>query len=140
MPAKNEDLNELDAHRGESITWPTTQTTSPVPSAPRDFRDLLLALTGLDLRCCARCGALAVVRRPLACTELHAHVLRPPAPDTSRGPGSLRPSCARLLRSPDYPRPPACHRTRFVPCEARPAYERAFAAQLAVYTGKAPTG
>lgn len=56
--------------------------TAP-PRGPRDFRDLLLTLTGLDLRCCSRCGALAVVRRPLDGTSLHAHVARPPSPDTS---------------------------------------------------------
>lgn len=33
--------------------------------APRDIRELLLALTGVDLRQCPRCGATAVVRRPL---------------------------------------------------------------------------
>jgi hypothetical protein len=35
-------------------------------STPRDFRQLLLALTGIDLRCCPRCGSMAVVRCPLA--------------------------------------------------------------------------
>lgn len=35
------------------------------PRAPRDFRELLLALTGVDLRQCPRCGADAVVRHPL---------------------------------------------------------------------------
>jgi Putative transposase len=35
-------------------------------STPRDFRQLLLALTGIDLRCCRRCGSTAVVRCPLA--------------------------------------------------------------------------
>jgi hypothetical protein len=33
--------------------------------APRDFRELLLALTGVDLRVCLCCGAPTVVRRPL---------------------------------------------------------------------------
>jgi hypothetical protein len=35
------------------------------PKAPRDFRELLLALTGIDLRCCPRCGAFAMQRLPL---------------------------------------------------------------------------
>jgi hypothetical protein len=52
--------------------------------APRDFRDLLLALTGIDLRRCPRCGALAVVRLPL---DDGRPPLRPPRsrspPDTS---------------------------------------------------------
>ena len=33
---------------------------------PRDFREVLLALTGIDLRRCTRCGSFAVSRRPLA--------------------------------------------------------------------------
>jgi len=38
---------------------------APTPP-PRDFRELMLALTGLDLRPCRRCGSLAVLRCPLA--------------------------------------------------------------------------
>ena len=52
---------------------------SPEPrAAPQDFRELLLALTGLDLRRCPRCGALAVVRRPLPL----APAVAPEAADT----------------------------------------------------------
>jgi hypothetical protein len=42
-------------------------STAPPPptSTPSDFRELLLALTGLDLRRCRRCGSLAVLRCPL---------------------------------------------------------------------------
>lgn len=45
---------------------------------PTDFREVLLALTGVDLRRCSRCGALAVVRRPL-------DELPPLAPSTLAG-------------------------------------------------------
>lgn len=63
---------------------PTTAETPPPPRTPRDCRDLLLALTGLDLRCCRRCGALTVVRVPLDhASPLEAHASRPAAPDTS---------------------------------------------------------
>lgn len=58
--------------------------------APRDFRELLLALTGIDLRRCSRCGALAVVRGPLDAAEMGtpfaahiAHTSPPSPPDTS---------------------------------------------------------
>ena len=48
------------------------------PPSPRDFRELLLALTGIDLRRCPRCGSFAVNRRPLGID------LPPvPPPDTS---------------------------------------------------------
>jgi hypothetical protein len=53
-----------------------------IEPTPRDFRDLLLALTGLDLRCCRRCGALAVVRLPLLSSTTDAPASRSP-PDTS---------------------------------------------------------
>jgi hypothetical protein len=36
-----------------------------VTSTPRDFREILLALTGVDLRQCPRCGAFAMRRVPL---------------------------------------------------------------------------
>lgn len=62
----------------------------PPPRAPHDFRELLLALTGIDLRRCSRCGALAVVRGPLdptappALVPAHiAHTSPQPPPDTS---------------------------------------------------------
>ena len=57
-------------------------TTMPdVPRPPRDFRELLLALTGIDLRRCPRCGAEAMTRRPLDAGPL-ARASTPP-PDTS---------------------------------------------------------
>ena len=39
-------------------------------TGPRDFRDVLLALTGVDLRRCPRCGALAMSRLPLPFVSL----------------------------------------------------------------------
>ena len=50
--------------------------------APRDFRQVLLALTGLDLRLCPRCGKGPVLRFPLGALppELHR---APQPPDTS---------------------------------------------------------
>jgi hypothetical protein len=45
---------------------------------PRDFRELLLALTGLDLRRCPRCGAAELRRHPLP-----AAATAPLPPDTS---------------------------------------------------------
>jgi len=52
------------AAQGDSKSTSPPQEQTP-PLAPRDFRDHMLALTGLDLRRCRRCGALAVVRCPL---------------------------------------------------------------------------
>ena len=52
--------------------------TAAADQAPRDFREILLALTGIDLRRCPRCGALAVVR-----LSLDALVVPPPPPDSS---------------------------------------------------------
>lgn len=51
--------------------------TSDVSRSPADFRELLLALTGIDLRRCPRCGALAMRRHPLPLT------VEPVPPDTS---------------------------------------------------------
>jgi hypothetical protein len=66
------------------LSDPATAPTSPPDAAPdhapRDFRELLLALTGVDLRRCSRCGALAVVRRPLA--ELDPTLRAGPEPRT----------------------------------------------------------
>jgi len=56
-------------------------TTPDVTRPPRDFCDLLLALTGIDLRRCRRCGAGPVTRHPLDAVLL-ARVSTPP-PDTS---------------------------------------------------------
>jgi hypothetical protein len=45
-----------------------TATRTPAPDTshgPRDFRELLLVLTGIDLRLCPRCGAAAVQRHPI---------------------------------------------------------------------------
>ncbi len=46
--------------------------------ATRDFRELLLALTGVDIRRCPRCGVGTMIRHPLS---VLAHA--PLAPDTS---------------------------------------------------------
>lgn len=48
------------------------------PRGPADFREILLALTGIDLRRCPRCGELAMRRHPLP-----RDVLAPVPPDTS---------------------------------------------------------
>jgi hypothetical protein len=56
-------------------------TTPDVPRPPRDFRELLLSLTGIDLRRCRRCG-VGVVTRHLRDADLLARVSSPP-PDTS---------------------------------------------------------
>lgn len=53
-------------------------TAPDLPRTPADFRELLLALTGIDLRRCARCGELAMRRLPLPLT-----VVVPTPPDTS---------------------------------------------------------
>ena len=49
-----------------------------VTRTPADFRELLLALTGVDLRRCPRCGELAMRRHPLPVT-----LVAPTPPDTS---------------------------------------------------------
>ena len=49
-----------------------------VSRIPADFRELLLALTGVDLRRCPRCGELAMRRHPLA-----RPLVAPTPPDTS---------------------------------------------------------
>jgi putative transposase len=52
------------------------------PSAPRDVCELMLALTGIDLRRCKRCGGGPLLRYPLA--PLVADPPRQPRPpDTS---------------------------------------------------------
>jgi hypothetical protein len=56
-------------------------STPEVPRPPRDFRDLLLALTGIDLRRCPRCRVGAMTRHPCDAVLL-ARVTYPP-PDTS---------------------------------------------------------
>jgi hypothetical protein len=48
-----------------------------VSPSPVDFRELLLALAGIDLRRCPRCGELAMRRHPLTFT------VEPVPPDTS---------------------------------------------------------
>lgn len=55
--------------------------TPEVPRPPRDFRDLLLALTGIDLRRCPRCGVGTMTRHPCN-AGLLPRVTSPP-PDTS---------------------------------------------------------
>jgi len=55
--------------------------TPEVPRPPRDFRDLLLALTGIDLRRCPRCRVGTMTRHPCDAVLL-ARVTIPP-PDTS---------------------------------------------------------
>lgn len=58
------------------------------PKSP-DFRDLLLALNGVDLRHCSRCGAFALVRVPLELPASSGTSPQPsptstyPPPDTS---------------------------------------------------------
>jgi hypothetical protein len=56
----------------------TTGSNDGGARAPRDFREVLLALTGIDLRRCPRCGSFAVNRHPLAPGECV-----PIPPDTS---------------------------------------------------------
>jgi hypothetical protein len=41
------------------------QPAPSAPCAPRDFREIILALTGVDLRRCPRCGAFTMRRVPL---------------------------------------------------------------------------
>jgi Putative transposase/Transposase zinc-binding domain len=60
----------------ERVPPPTALDTHRA-RAPRDFRELLLALTGVDLQRCPRCGAVATRRHPLPLA------LAPLAPDTS---------------------------------------------------------
>ena len=57
-----------------------TTTTEGAPRAPRDFRELLLALTGVDLRACPRCRVGRITRHALDPAAL-APV--PAPPDTS---------------------------------------------------------
>ena len=57
---------------------PPAPKPEPAPP-PTDFRDYMLALTGVDLRRCRRCGAFALIRRPLE----HLCPAVPAALDTS---------------------------------------------------------
>jgi len=52
----------------------------PKPRPPRDFRELLLALTGIDIQRCPRCRIGILVRRPLDPTRRVAapHARAPP--------------------------------------------------------------
>jgi len=67
----------------------TLHNAPPGDGAPRDFRELLLALTGVDLRHCSRCGAFALVRLPLeppaapGATAPPSPASTSPPPDTS---------------------------------------------------------
>lgn len=78
--------HELLGRTSTTPDVPASATRSD-PAAPRDFRELLLALTGLDLRPCFRCGALSLVRGPLAPVPPRpprdAPYLHPPPRDTS---------------------------------------------------------
>jgi hypothetical protein len=56
----------------------TTGSNDVGARTPRDFREVLFALTGIDLRRCPRCGSFAVSRHPLAPGESV-----PIPPDTS---------------------------------------------------------
>ena len=76
MAASNVNTRLAAARRLLDTTPPPT---SPNTTAPRDFREVLLALTGIDLRRCPSCGALAIRRLPLPLRPTSA-----PAPyDTS---------------------------------------------------------
>ncbi len=67
----------------------TLHNAPPADRAPRDFRELLLALTGVDLRHCSRCGAFALIRVPLeppaapGATAPLSPAFTSPPPDTS---------------------------------------------------------
>lgn len=80
----------LLAATAPATTTGAHDTEADAARAPRDFRELLLALTGIDLRTCSRCGALAVVRGPLDPPGADAalawdavHTSPHPPPDTS---------------------------------------------------------
>jgi hypothetical protein len=60
----------------EAATTPTD-----ISRTPRDFRELLLALTGIDVRRCPRCDVGAMIRGPLDPAVLARAAL--PPPDTS---------------------------------------------------------
>ncbi len=69
-----------------AATSPAPPDPPPADAAPRDFRELLLALTGVDLRHCARCGALALVRVPLEPPTVLGATTRPSSASTSPPP------------------------------------------------------
>jgi putative transposase/transposase-like zinc-binding protein len=56
-------------------------TPTDMSRTPRDFRELLLALTGIDVRRCPRCDVGAMIRGPLDPAVLARAAL--PPPDTS---------------------------------------------------------
>lgn len=64
MAASNVPTKLVAARR---LLVPTTADPT-TPRAPQDFRDLLLALTGVDLRRCPRCGG-TMTRYSLAILE-----------------------------------------------------------------------
>ena len=76
MAASHVSTRLADARRLLERAPPTA--TNDVPRCPSDFRELLLALTGIDLRRCPRCGQLAMRRHPLPMTSA-----APVPPDTS---------------------------------------------------------
>ncbi len=59
---------------------PAEPSPAPAPRAPRDFRELLLAITGVDIRRCHQCNDGTMIRYPLQDAAL---VPAPPPPDTS---------------------------------------------------------
>jgi hypothetical protein len=59
----------------------TVATPSPRDGRPpKDFRELLLAITGVDIRRCPRCGVGLLLRRPLDPLELEPLARGPPCP------------------------------------------------------------
>lgn len=81
--APNHVATKLDVAR--RLLGPAAPERAPVPTAaavPRDFRDILLALTGIDLHVCKRCGGGPVIRGPLD-PALDGHPLPSKPLDTS---------------------------------------------------------
>lgn len=70
----------LAAARRLLTTAPPDAHPVDAPRAPRDFCDLLLALTGVDLRRCPRCRVGTMIRHPLS---FLADGMPPVPPDTS---------------------------------------------------------
>jgi hypothetical protein len=79
MASSNLSTKLVDARRLLGAPIPTDASNSAVP---RDFRELLLALTGIDLRRCPRCGG-TLSRHPLSTSTAGGNAPSMMPPDTS---------------------------------------------------------
>jgi predicted Zn-ribbon and HTH transcriptional regulator len=80
--SRNVSTRLAQARKLLEASWPETSSATQAPATPGDVRDQMLALTGLDISLCPRCGA-PLRRAPLPRPHVGDHRLPPPIFDTS---------------------------------------------------------